>query len=115
MGEWKNRLYFGDNLDILRQDVPSETVDLVYIDPPFNSDATYNLLFKEHNGSASGEALVAIIGCLFLAVYFVGKQQWAIYPGAFTLPVGVVILLAARGLDMDVWWPLSWRRPASVS
>ncbi len=53
-----------------------------------------------------GEALVAIIGCLFMAVYFVGKQPWAIYPGAFTLPVGIVILLAARGLDMDVWWPL---------
>ena len=42
-----NRLYYGDNLDILRQYVADESVDLVYLDPPFNSNATYNVLFKE--------------------------------------------------------------------
>ena len=53
MADWKNKLYFGDNLDILREHVPDESVDLVYLDPPFNSNATYNVLFKE----ASGEGL----------------------------------------------------------
>ncbi len=37
-----NSLYFGDNLEILRNDIKSESVDLVYLDPPFNSKANYN-------------------------------------------------------------------------
>ena len=41
-----NALYYGDNLDVLRESIASESVDLVYLDPPFNSQATYNLLFK---------------------------------------------------------------------
>ena len=45
--DWKNRLYFGDNLDILRRQVPDASVDLIYLDPPFNSNATYNVLFKK--------------------------------------------------------------------
>ena len=43
----KNRLYYGDNLDVLRRYVPDESVDLVYLDPPFNSNANYNVLFAE--------------------------------------------------------------------
>ncbi len=42
-----NRLYYGDNLDILRRYIPAESVDLVYLDPPFNSNANYNVLFAE--------------------------------------------------------------------
>jgi site-specific DNA-methyltransferase (adenine-specific) len=38
----KNKLYFGDNLKILREYVPEASVDLIYLDPPFNSSATYN-------------------------------------------------------------------------
>ena len=45
-----NLLYYGDNLDVLRRYVASESVDLVYLDPPFNSNATYNVLFAEHSG-----------------------------------------------------------------
>lgn len=41
-----NRLYFGDNLDVLRRDIKDQSVDLVYLDPPFNSQASYNLLYK---------------------------------------------------------------------
>ncbi len=41
-----NRLYYGDNLDVLRDHIPDESVDLIYLDPPFNSNASYNLLFK---------------------------------------------------------------------
>ena len=42
-----NTLYCGDNLEILRQHVAAESVDLVYLDPPFNSNASYNVLFRE--------------------------------------------------------------------
>jgi len=45
-----NNLYFGDNLDILRNDIKSESVDLIYLDPPFNSNASYNILFRSPNG-----------------------------------------------------------------
>jgi len=48
-----NYLYYGDNLDVLRRHVKDETVDLVYLDPPFNSNASYNVLFAEHNGTDS--------------------------------------------------------------
>ena len=50
---WINKLYYGDNLNILRDFIPDESVDLIYLDPPFNSKATYNLLFKEKDGKAS--------------------------------------------------------------
>lgn len=44
----KNRtLYFGDNLEILREKIPDESFDLIYLDPPFNSNRSYNVLFKE--------------------------------------------------------------------
>lgn len=44
----KNVLYYGDNLDVLRRHVATESVDLVYLDPPFNSGEDFNVLFKEH-------------------------------------------------------------------
>jgi 16S rRNA G966 N2-methylase RsmD len=48
METWKNQLYFGDNLDILRgQHIPAESVDLIYLDPPFNSNATPSGTFKK--------------------------------------------------------------------
>lgn len=48
-----NLLYYGDNLEWLRNHskFPDESVDLVYLDPPFNSSATYNMLFREHDGT----------------------------------------------------------------
>ena len=54
-----NRLYFGDNLDILRHYVADESVDLIYLDPPFNSNATYNVLFREHTGEQSTAQITA--------------------------------------------------------
>ena len=56
---WKNRLHFGDNLDILRREVPDESVDLIYLDPPFNSSANYNVLFKEKSGEESSAQIRA--------------------------------------------------------
>lgn len=49
----ENVLYYGDNLDILRRYVKDETVDLVYLDPPFNSNQDYNVLFAERDGAQS--------------------------------------------------------------
>src|ERR1035438_3004268 len=48
-----NRLYYGDNLTVLRGTIDDESVDLVYLDPPFNSQATYNVLFKSTAGEKS--------------------------------------------------------------
>jgi site-specific DNA-methyltransferase (adenine-specific) len=48
-----NTLYYGDNLEVLRKYFPNECVDLVYLDPPFNSKADYNILFKESTGEES--------------------------------------------------------------
>lgn len=47
-----NRLFYGDNLDVLRQSVQSESVDLVYLDPPFNSNRNYNVIFARKASSA---------------------------------------------------------------
>jgi DNA modification methylase len=49
----RNTLFYGDNLAILRDHVEDESVDLVYLDPPFNSNANYNLLFKAPDGHQS--------------------------------------------------------------
>jgi len=54
-----NLLYYGDNLDVLRRHVKGETVDLVYLDPPFNSKATYNVLFGEQDGSKAAAQIKA--------------------------------------------------------
>ena len=43
----ENTLFYGDNLDILRHSIKDESVDLIYLDPPFNSARNYNVLFKE--------------------------------------------------------------------
>ena len=59
MADWKNKLYFGDNLHILREHVPDESVDLIYLDPPFNSNATYNVLFREASGEGSAAQIHA--------------------------------------------------------
>lgn len=45
-----NELYYGDNLRILREEIASGSTDLVYLDPPFNSNRTYNVLFKSKSG-----------------------------------------------------------------
>jgi site-specific DNA-methyltransferase (adenine-specific) len=48
-----NALYYGDNLAVLRENIASESIDLIYLDPPFNSNATYNVLFKSPKGAES--------------------------------------------------------------
>ena len=57
--DWRNKLYFGDNLRILRENVADDSVDLIYLDPPFNSNATYNVLFRERTGEDSVAQIIA--------------------------------------------------------
>jgi DNA modification methylase len=54
-----NTLYYGDNLDVLRRHVADESVDLVYLDPPFKSDQNYNVLFAEQDGTRSAAQIHA--------------------------------------------------------
>jgi len=54
-----NKLYYGDNLFIMREYIADESVDLIYLDPPFNSKATYNVLFQEKNGTNSPAQITA--------------------------------------------------------
>ena len=61
-----NKLYFGGNLSILRDYVEDASVDLIYLGPPFNSSATYNVLFKEKSGEESAAEITA----------FEGTWQW---------------------------------------
>ena len=57
--DWQNKLYFGDNLPIMRDNIPAESVDLIYLDPPFSSNANYNLLFRENDSSQSAAQIQA--------------------------------------------------------
>ncbi|GMN12778.1 site-specific DNA-methyltransferase [Altererythrobacter sp. MTPC7] len=54
-----NTLYYGDNLHVLREHIADESVDLVYLDPPFNSNANYNILFKGPEGGQSESQIEA--------------------------------------------------------
>ena len=54
-----NQLYYGDNLDVLRRHIEDESVDLVYLDPPFNSNASYNVLFAERDGTQAASQIKA--------------------------------------------------------
>lgn len=54
-----NGLYFGDNLDILREHIKDESIDLIYLDPPFNSKRDYNILFKTPKGHQSDAQITA--------------------------------------------------------
>jgi site-specific DNA-methyltransferase (adenine-specific) len=54
-----NTLYYGDNLKVLREHIKDESVDLIYLDPPFNSNRSYNVLFKDESGISSDAQITA--------------------------------------------------------
>jgi site-specific DNA-methyltransferase (adenine-specific) len=64
-----NRLYFGDNLEWLRntEEFPGASVDLVYLDPPLNSNAEYNVLFPRDEWRAEQDQSYAFTEYLPLA------------------------------------------------
>ncbi len=57
--DFTNTLYYGDNLDVLRKYIPDESIDLIYLDPPFKSSQDYNILFKEQDGSRAAAQIKA--------------------------------------------------------
>ncbi len=59
MSTEKNKLYYGDNYDVLKMYLKDESVDLIYLDPPFNSRQDYNVLFAEKDGSQSSSQIHA--------------------------------------------------------
>jgi site-specific DNA-methyltransferase (adenine-specific) len=54
-----NTLYYGDNLKVLREHIQDESVELIYLDPPFNSNRSYNVLFKDESGNSSDAQITA--------------------------------------------------------
>ena len=55
----ENTLYYGDNLDVLKRYIDDESVDLIYLDPPFNSNQSYNVLFADHEDHRSAAQIKA--------------------------------------------------------
>ena len=55
--ELAGTLFFGDNLEVLRTQFPDACIDLIYLDPPFNSNANYSVLFRDESGRA-GDAQI---------------------------------------------------------
>jgi len=87
--EWQNMLYYGDNLDILKDHIPDDSVDLIYLDPPFNSDATYNILFQEQSGEQSVAQITA-----FEDTWHWGLESEAAYTDVVTTgPAGLSNLI----------------------
>ena len=57
--ELSGTLFYGDNLPVLREHFPDDSVDLIYLDPPFNSNATYNVLFRDESGRSAPSQIEA--------------------------------------------------------
>lgn len=93
----KNQLFYGDNLDILRDHIADESIDLIYLDPPFNSNRNYNVLFKEKSGQESASQIEA----------FEDTWKWdenasfAYHELTTTPPVSVATMIAAMRQFID--------------
>ena len=86
-----NRLYYGDNLTILRRYFPDESVDLIYLDPPFNSNTSYNVLFKEPG--TGGEQSAAQITAFDDTWHWTSESEQAFQEIVKTAPATVVNLM----------------------
>ncbi len=87
----ENTLFYGDNLDILRRHIPDESVDLVYLDPPFNSKADYNILFREPMGEQS-RARITAFGDTW---HWTGESEKTFQEMLDTAPANVVEMMRA--------------------
>ena len=90
----RNTLFYGDNLPILRDHIADESIDLVYLDPPFNSNRSYNVLFKEESGKDSESQITA-----FDDTWHWGEQAEEQYSELVTVTGGNVgqMISALRG------------------
>ena len=93
-----NVLYYGDNLEILQKYIPDDSVDLVYLDPPFNSNQNYNVIFKDESGRQRDAQLIA-----FEDTWHRGPDAEMMYV-VIALPFGSPRRRTARG-------PYARRRP----
>lgn len=89
-----NRLYYGDNLGVMRQSIPTESVDLVYLDPPFNSARSYNVIFARHQIEPNADAAQLQAFDDTWQWTPVTEQQYAAYVSG-ELPNGVADALTA--------------------
>jgi len=121
-----NHLYYGDNLDVLSQYIPDATVDLIYLDPPFNSNRSYNVLFREANGTAADSQITAfddtwhwgptaeatlreiettaaphIVEMMQAIVRFVGRNDVTAYLGERKCEISI-------SRKQSTVWPISW-------
>ena len=84
--QWRNQLYFGDNLPILREHIADESVDLIYLDPPFNSNANYNVLFRETGGQQSAAQITAFEDTWHWSLYSEAAYQEIVTGASGSLP-----------------------------
>ena len=59
VAEFRNTLFYGDNLAVFREHLADESIDLIYLDPPFKSNQDYNVLFKEQSGERAAAQIKA--------------------------------------------------------
>jgi DNA modification methylase len=85
-----NRLYYGDNLTIMRDNMATESVDLIYLDPPFNSQRTYNLIYKQLTGLPVPEQEEAFC------------DAWEMDAEKEEMARNMPVVLAQYGVDDDV-------------
>jgi adenine specific DNA methylase Mod len=87
-----NKLYYGDNLPVLQEHVATESVNLIYLDPPFNSDRIHNVLFREKGGGDSPAQIQA-----FDDTWTWSQETESLYIGLLSgqAPLGVAAAMEA--------------------
>jgi DNA modification methylase len=96
----KNRLYYGDNLEVLRDHIRDESVDLVYLDPPFKSNQDYNVLFAEKSGARAASQIKAFEDTWHWDLAAARSLQGVVEAGGKTSEVMQAFLVALGTTDM---------------
>lgn len=105
-----NKLYYGDNVEVMRQSIAAESVDLIYLDPPFNSNRNYNVIFRRHATERDADkAQIQAFGDTWVWTP-VTEQQYQSYVGG-GLPNEVADALTATFRPRS--WPLAWTKATS--